>query len=41
MPENTARRRSPSYKLPVEDVDFLLRDEMRDIRFALEYARLG
>jgi uncharacterized protein (TIGR00730 family) len=39
MPENTARRRSPSYKLPVEDVDFLLRDEMRDIRFALEYAK--
>jgi uncharacterized protein (TIGR00730 family) len=39
MPDNTAQRRSPSYKLPVEDVDFLLRDEMRDIRFALEYAK--
>ena len=39
MPENTAQRRSPSYKLPVEDVDFLLCDEMRDIRFALEYAK--
>src|SRR5689334_20444947 len=39
MPENNARRRSPSYKLPVEDVDFLLRDEMRDIRFALEFAK--
>ena len=39
MPENNAQRRSPSYKLPVEDVDFLLRDEMRDIRFALEYAK--
>jgi hypothetical protein len=39
MPENTTQRRSPSYKLPVEDLDFLLRDEMRDIRFALEYAK--
>jgi len=39
MPDNTAQRRSHSYKLPVEDLDFLLRDEMRDIRFALEYAK--
>ena len=39
MPDNTAQRRSRSYKLPVEDMDFLLRDEMRDIRFALEYAK--
>jgi uncharacterized protein (TIGR00730 family) len=39
MPDNTAQRRSRSFKLPVEDLDFLLRDEMRDIRFALEYAK--
>ena len=39
MADNTAQRRSRSYKLPVEDLDFLLRDEMRDIRFALEYAK--
>jgi hypothetical protein len=39
MADNSARRRSRSYKLPVEDLDFLLRDEMRDIRFALEYAK--
>ena len=39
MPNNTAQRRSRSLKLPVEDLDFLLRDEMRDIRFALEYAK--
>ena len=30
---------SRSYLLPVEDTDFLLRDEMRAIRFALEYAK--
>ena len=30
---------SRSYKLPVEDTEFLLRDEMRAIRFALEYAK--
>jgi hypothetical protein len=39
MSDNTSQRRSSSYKLPVEDLDFLLRDEMRDIRFALEYAK--
>jgi uncharacterized protein (TIGR00730 family) len=39
MPDNTAQRRSRSFKLPVEDMDFLLRDEVRDIRFALEYAK--
>lgn len=31
--------RSGSYALPVEDLDFLLRDEMRAVRFALEYAK--
>ncbi|HEY8539417.1 MAG TPA: LOG family protein [Steroidobacteraceae bacterium] len=30
---------SPSYLLPVEDIQFLLRDEMRAVRFALEYAK--
>lgn len=38
-PDSVAQRRARSYKLPVEDLDFLLRDEMRDIRFALEYAK--
>jgi uncharacterized protein (TIGR00730 family) len=39
MTENTPQKDSPSYRLAVEDTDFLLRDEMRDIRFALEYAK--
>jgi uncharacterized protein (TIGR00730 family) len=30
---------SRSYLLPVEDTEFLLRDEMRALRFALEYAK--
>lgn len=30
---------SSSYLLPVEDLGFLLRDEMRAVRFALEYAK--
>jgi hypothetical protein len=39
MTDNSAQRRSKSYRLPVEDVEFLLRDEMRAARFALEYAK--
>jgi uncharacterized protein (TIGR00730 family) len=39
MPDNTPQKQSRSYVLPVADTDFLLRDEMRDIRFALEYAK--
>ncbi len=39
MTDNTPQKRSASYRLAVEDTDFLLRDEMRDIRFALEYAK--
>ena len=39
MTDNTLQKHSASYRLPVEDTDFLLRDEMRDIRFALEYAK--
>jgi hypothetical protein len=27
MSDNAAQRRAASYKLPVEDLDFLLRDE--------------
>ena len=39
MTDNAAQRHSKSYRLPVEDVEFLLRDEMRSVRFALEYAK--
>ena len=39
MPDNTAQERSKSYLLPIEDREFLLRDEMRALRFALEYAK--
>ena len=39
MNDANPQKRSRSYKLPVEDTEFLLRDEMRDIRFALEYAK--
>lgn len=39
MRDNEAQKRSESYRLAVEDTAFLLRDEMRDIRFALEYAK--
>ncbi len=39
MSDMTAQQRSQSYLLPVEDQGFLLRDEMRAIRFALEYAK--
>lgn len=37
--DNSAQRHSPAYRLPVEDTEFLLRDEMRALRFALEYAK--
>jgi uncharacterized protein (TIGR00730 family) len=37
--DSSEQLRSPSYRLPVEDAEFLLRDEMRAIRFALEYAK--
>jgi len=39
MTGNDAQLQSRSYLLPIEDTDFILRDEMRDIRFALEYAK--
>src|SRR5690606_11357463 len=38
-PDSSAQLRSPSYSLPIEDTDFLLRDEIRAVRFALEYAK--
>ncbi len=37
--ETTEQTASASYLLPVEDTSFLLRDELRAIRFALEYAK--
>jgi uncharacterized protein (TIGR00730 family) len=39
LSDDTPQKRSQSYKLPVEDTEFLLRDELRAIRFALEYAK--
>ena len=36
---NRAQLDSPSYVLPVLDSEFLLRDEMRAVRFQLEYAK--
>ena len=39
MPENRPQLTSPSYRLAVEDTAFLLRDEMRSLRFAMEYAK--
>ncbi len=38
-PDPLAQLSSHSYLLPVEDREFLLRDEMRALRFALEYAK--
>jgi uncharacterized protein (TIGR00730 family) len=35
----SAQLESPSYSLAIEDKNFLLRDEMRAMRFALEYAK--
>ena len=37
--DNSAQLRSPAYRLAVEDTRFLLRDEMRALRFALEYGK--
>jgi uncharacterized protein (TIGR00730 family) len=39
MTDTTAQIRSPSYRLAVEDIDFLLRDELRGLRFSLEYQK--
>lgn len=37
--ETSPQMRSSSYLLPGESLDFLLRDEMRAVRFALDYAK--
>jgi hypothetical protein len=37
MPNNGSP--NPAYRLPVEDTDFLLRDELRGARFLLEYEK--
>ena len=39
MADNERQRQSRSYLLPVEDMEFLLRPELRGTRFALEYAK--
>lgn len=39
MPDDEREISSPSYKLAIEDQDFLLRDEMRAFRFGMEYAK--
>ena len=38
-PPLSAQTASPSYRLPVEDQDFLKSDEMRAMRFAMEFAK--
>ncbi len=38
--DNTPRQlASQSYLLPIEDQEFLLRDELRGLRFQLEYSK--
>jgi uncharacterized protein (TIGR00730 family) len=39
MPSNEDQIASPSYRLPATDADFLLRDELRGVRFLLEYSK--
>jgi uncharacterized protein (TIGR00730 family) len=39
--DNAAQRTSATYRLAVEDIDFLQRAEMRPIRLALEYAKVA
>ena len=39
MDANHDQKRNRSYLLPVEDTDFLLRDEMRAFRFGMEYSK--
>ena len=39
MSDNSQQRESRSYLLPVDDPHFLLRDEMRALRFAMEYGK--
>src|SRR5690606_9318455 len=37
--DNTPQKQSPSYRLAALDPEFLLREEMRALRFQLEYAK--
>ncbi|MEI7712648.1 MAG: TIGR00730 family Rossman fold protein [Rhodospirillales bacterium] len=39
MTDNSRQKAAASYRLAMDDTAFLLRDEMRDIRFALEYSK--
>ena len=39
MVDNGAQKSSRSYLVPVFDTEFLLRDELRGVRFALEYEK--
>ena len=39
MPDNHDQARSPAYRLPALDSDFILGDSMRGVRFLLEYAK--
>ncbi|CAH2601417.1 Cytokinin riboside 5'-monophosphate phosphoribohydrolase [Rhodovastum atsumiense] len=39
-PDNARQLSAASYRLAVEDSEFLLRDEVRAVRFALEYAKV-
>jgi uncharacterized protein (TIGR00730 family) len=39
MTDDIPQMRSASYRLAVEDTEFLLRDEMRALRFAMEYGK--
>ncbi len=39
MPDNTAQKNAPAYKLAALDEDFILGDSMRGVRFLLEYAK--
>lgn len=39
MPDNADQPQNHAYRLPVEDTEFLLRDELRGTRFMLEYEK--
>lgn len=39
MPDNSAQKNSPSYRLAAQDPDFILGDSMRGARFLLEYQK--
>jgi uncharacterized protein (TIGR00730 family) len=39
MPDNEEQMRAAAYQLPARDVEFLMGDSMRGVRFLLEYAK--